>query len=249
MTEPPPQRTEVELLDVGPLRLVEVDAPEVPPEERRAMDRVWEEAARTNPHLFDGPAAACAGLERDRAGGGLVVCWARTTYRRYALRRVPGATATLPALGASVLQPTDDGRLLVGRMASWTVAPGRWQLPGGSVEPPDDGEPLDLAALCRQAARELREEVGVRTLPDDLAPWRVTLGRNGNVGFLFLAPPRPASMLHEQYAALTSAETAEGREPELDRIAFVGSPAASAHLDGPRVDFLDPVVRAYAARP
>lgn len=28
-----------------------------------------------------------------------------------------------------------------------TTSPGRWQLPGGSVEPPPDREPLDLAGL------------------------------------------------------------------------------------------------------
>jgi 8-oxo-dGTP pyrophosphatase MutT (NUDIX family) len=244
MSEPLLQRTGVELLDVRRLRLVEVVAPEVPPDERLAMDRVWDAAARTNPHLFDGPVVACPGLERD-ATGDLVLSWARTTYRRYALRRVPGATSVLPSLGAGVVQPTDDGRLLAGRMASWTSVPDRWQLPGGAVEPPDDDETFDLAALRRQAARELAEETGVDALPGDLSLWRIVRGVTGNVVVLFLAPSRPAALLHEQYAAFASAEAAAGRVPELDRITFVGSPAESAALDGPQVRFLEPVVRQY----
>lgn len=75
------------------------------------------------------------------------------TYRHYALRRVPGATA-LPSLFVDVLQPTHDGALVTARMSPSTAAPGRWQLPGGSVEPPEDGAPLDTAALRRNATRD-----------------------------------------------------------------------------------------------
>ncbi len=160
---------------------------------------------------------------------------------------MPGATSVLPSLGAGVVQPTDDGRLLVGRMASWTAAPDRWQLPGGAVEPPDDDETFDLAALRRQAARELSEETGVDAPPGDLRLWRIVRGVTGNVVVLFLAPPRPAVLLREQYAAFASAEATAGRVPELDRITFVGSLAESAALDGPLVGFLEPVVREYRA--
>lgn len=131
-------------------------------------------------------------------------------------------------------------------MSSWTAAAGRWQLPGGSVEPPDDHESLDVAALRGHAARELVEETGIDTRPDDLALWVVTRAENGNIGVLFLAPRLPASLVHERYAALVSSETAQGRDPELDRIAFVGSTAELAGLGGPHVDYLEPVVRRYA---
>ncbi|WP_405651294.1 NUDIX hydrolase [Streptomyces sp. RK9] len=228
---------------------METPAPEPPPWERLAMDRVWDEAVRANPSLFDGPVAACAGLTREGPHG-VVLTWARTTYRRYALRRVPGATAHLPALFTDVVQPTGDGRLLVGRMARWTSAPGRWLLPGGSMEPPGDGQVLDLAALRRHASRELAEETSVESAPEALRLWLVTRGAHGGVGVLFLAPPRPAAVLRERFAALVAAETARGREPELDRIALVGSRAEVADLAGPHTglaDCLEPVVGRYAA--
>ncbi|MFI7095791.1 hypothetical protein [Streptomyces lydicus] len=90
MTDPPPRASGVTLLEVRRLRLVEAVAPPVPSEERLALDRAWDEAVQANPSL---------------------VTWVRTTYRRYALRRVPGVTSCLPSLFVSVLQPTDDGRV------------------------------------------------------------------------------------------------------------------------------------------
>ncbi|MFH9071145.1 NUDIX hydrolase [Streptomyces alboflavus] len=244
-TPPPPG---VELLDVRRLRLVEAPAPEPPPWERLAMDRVWDEKVRANPSLFDGPVAACAGLTRDGPHG-VVLTWARTTYRRYVLRWVPGATARLPGLFADVAQPTCDGRLLVGRMGRSTSTPGRWLLPGGSVEPPGDGQVLDLAAVRGHAARELAEETGIESAPGELRLWLVTRGTHGSVGVLFLAPPRPAALLRERFAYRVAAETARGREPELDRIALVGSWAELAELTGPgadHADYLEPVVARYA---
>ncbi|MFD0418319.1 NUDIX domain-containing protein [Streptomyces sp. NPDC127108] len=243
---PPPG---VELLDVRRVRLVETPAPEPPPWERLAMDRLWDEAVLANPSLFDGPVAACAGLTREGPHG-VVITWARTTYRRYALRWVPGATARLPALFVDVVQPTGDGRLLVGRMGRSTSAPGRWLLPGGSMEPPTDGRVLDVAALRGHAARELAEETGVESAPEELRLWLVTRGAHGGVGVLFLAPPLPAALLRERFAALVSAETARGREPELDRIALVGSRAELAELTGPHADladYLEPVVTRYGS--
>ncbi|MGW5213929.1 NUDIX hydrolase [Streptomyces sp. NPDC004051] len=226
------------------LRLVEALTPQLSPEDRRAMDDAWDAAVQVNPALFDGPVAGCTGLEHD-ARDGLVLTWVRATYRFYVLRRVPGVSVRLPALFVAVAQPADDGRLLVGRMASWTTAPGRWQLPGGSVEPPPDGEPLDLAALRRHAARELAEETGVDTPADDLTPWQVTRGANGSVGVLFQAPPRPSAWLYYRYAALTETERALGHTPELDRLALVRSQADLTGLGGPRVAYLEPVLRRH----
>lgn len=233
----------VELLEADRLRLVEVALPPMPAEHRAAMNRAWDEAVEANPSFFDGPVVVCAGLEQE-ASGGLVVSWCRTTYRYFALRRVPGATA-LPSLFVSLVQPTDDGRVLVGRMSSATSTPGRWQLPGGSVEPPTGRTPLDEAALRRHAALELAEETGIDVPADDLSRCLVTHGADGQVGVHYLAPSRPASQLHERFAALVAAETARGREPEFDRIALIGSPAELTDLAGPHVVYLEPVVRRH----
>ncbi|WP_234426361.1 NUDIX hydrolase [Streptomyces kebangsaanensis] len=136
----------VDLFDADRLRLVEAPLPRLSPEGRRAMDEAWNAAVRVNPALFDGPVAGCTSLDQEEPKG-LVLTWVRATYRLYTLRKVPGATVRLPSLFVAVAQPADDGRLLVGRMAPWTTSPGRWQFPGGSVEPPPNREPLDLAAL------------------------------------------------------------------------------------------------------
>ncbi|MFF7972533.1 NUDIX domain-containing protein [Streptomyces sp. NPDC007905] len=225
------------------IRLVETATPELTSGQRSAMDRLWEEAVRANPALFDGPVAALTRLERDGRDG-LVLTWARASYRFRALRRVPDAPAC-SSLFVSVVQPSGDGRLLVGRMSPSTAAPGRWQLPGGTIEPPDGEGELDLAGLRRHAARELAEEIGSDTAADALTLGLTTRGANGNVGVMFSAPPRPAQELRERYARLVRTETARGRDPEFDRIDLIASPADLKRLTGPSVDYLEPVVRHY----
>jgi 8-oxo-dGTP pyrophosphatase MutT (NUDIX family) len=229
-----------ELLEPEGLRLVEVAPPVLPAGTRAAMNREWDTAVLANPALFDGPVAVCAGLSRESPDT-LLVSWSRTTYRHFVLRRVPGATA-LRSLFVSVIQPTEDGRVLVGRMSFATAAPGRWQLPGGSVEPPTGDEPLDEHALRRHAAVELAEETGLDVPATDLTRCLVTHGDDEHVGVLYLAPPVPAPRLHERFEALVAAETARGRAPEFDRIALVGSPAELPDLAGPHVAYLDPVI-------
>ncbi|MEU9900748.1 NUDIX hydrolase [Streptomyces phaeochromogenes] len=234
----------VDVLEAHELRFVEAPPPQLSREHQQAQDRIWDEKARANPGLFDGPVVACAGL--DRAGPHeLVLHWTRVTYRHYALRWVPDADP-LPSLFVDVLQPTDGGALLAGRMSPSTAAAGRWQLPGGSVEYPDGNDPLDTAGLRRNAARELAEEIGIDTDPDTLALWAITRGTIGNIGVHFLALPLPASLLRERFAAVVSSTTEAGSEPELDQIALVQSPADLDNLHGPHVDYLGPVVHRYA---
>lgn len=240
-----PLPTGPEFLDVHGLRLVETPTPRLSPEELHAMNRIWDAEVEQNPHLFDGPLVACVGLEWQRQE--LVLSWTRATYRHRALRRLRGAGGWKPSsVFVTVLQPTDTGELVVGRGSASTAAPGRWQLPGGSAEPPVDGAPLDLSALRRHAARELVEEIGVDTPPERLTLWAVTRGEHGNIGFHFLAPRRSATSLRERFAASVSSEEAAGRDPELDRIVLLRSRAGLAGLDGPHVDYLAAVTSRYA---
>lgn len=165
----------IDLIEADQLLLDESEEPSLSSRNAAARDRVWEEATRANPDLFDGPVVACGGLEWS-APRILRLTWVRVTYRHYALRRVPGASA-LPSLFVNVVQPTPDRRVLAARMSPSTAAPGRWQLPGGSVEPPREGEALDESALAAQAARELREELGIGVAGGDLKLWVVTVVR------------------------------------------------------------------------
>ncbi|CAL9328694.1 hypothetical protein SUDANB146_06479 [Streptomyces sp. enrichment culture] len=233
----------VDLFDVERLLLTEAAEPPLSPQDAAARDRVWDRAVKANPALFDGPAVACGELERTGPGV-LRLSWVRVTYRHYALRRVPGATA-LPSLFVNVVQPTDDARVLVVRVSPSTAAPGRWQLPGGSVEPPQEGTVLDEAALAGQAARELGEELGVAAAAEDLELWVVTRGGNGSVGLTYLAPALPEVALRAHFSAAAAAERSQGRDPELDAIVLLGSPDELAGLDGPHADYLAPIVRRF----
>ncbi|MFG2517038.1 NUDIX domain-containing protein [Streptomyces sp. NPDC048584] len=245
MTETLPP-VDVDLFEVERLLLAEAAEPPLPPRHAEARDRVWDMAVRANPTLFDGPVVACGGLEWTDPRV-LRLSWVRVTYRHYALRRVPGATA-LPSLFVNVVQPTDDGRVLVARMSPSTAAPGRWQLPGGSLEPPQAGAVLDGSALAGQAARELVEELGIGAAPEDLKLWVVTRGENGSVGLTYLAPALPEATLRADFAAAAAAERAQDREPELADIALLRSPDEPAGLSGPHADYLEPIVRRFFGR-
>lgn len=233
---------------VREIPLTEVGAPRPSAEEERARDRAWEEAVRANPHLFDGPVVGCAGARWEGARR-LALRWARVTYRQHTLRWVPGATSWLPSLSVSVVQPTEDGRVLVARMSPTTAVPGRWQFPGGAVEPPAEREELDEYGLRRNAAREHTEETGSDLTAEDLRLWLVSRGRRGGVGVVYRAPARPVSVLREQFAGVVAAERARGREPELDQLSFVASPAECAGLAGPHATYLEPVVRRLFEEP
>ncbi|MFJ3662698.1 NUDIX domain-containing protein [Streptomyces sp. NPDC090119] len=229
--------------DVSRLRFEETAPPALTAALRTEMDRRWADAVRANPTLFDGPVAALTGLERDGADG-LLVSWTPLTYRFRVLRGIPDAPA-LAGLFVAVLQPCDEGRLLVGRMSPTTVAPGRWQLPGGTLEPPDDGAALDLDVLRRHAARELAEETGSDTPADALVPGPAVRDAGGSLGFLFSAPPRPAHELHQRYGELAHAEIEAGVDPEFDRMALVASPAELRALPGPSASYLGLVAERF----
>ncbi|MFH9348177.1 NUDIX hydrolase [Kitasatospora sp. NPDC017646] len=235
----------VRVLDASRLLLVEAPVPVLAAEHQAGMDRVWEKAVSMQPSLFDGPAVVCTALDAD--GPAVRLSWARTTYRRFALRRVPGAPL-VSSVFVTVAQPVEDGRIVVGRMSPSTAAPGRWQLPGGNVEPPLHDRAFDESELRRQAAKELAEEVGIDAAPAQLVLLAVTVGEHGNVGVHYLAPPLPEQDLLGWYAALVDTEAAQGRTAELDQLALLARPGDLTGIDGEHVDYLAPLLEHYAAR-
>ncbi|MEU5757254.1 NUDIX domain-containing protein [Streptomyces sp. NPDC047829] len=242
MSETPPADI-VHFFAARTLRLAETAEPPLPRAHQQARDRIWNDKTHGNPGLFDGPVVACAAIE-ETDDQTLLLHWVRVTYRHYALRWVPGATA-LPSLFVTVLQPTLEGTLLTGRMAPSTAAPGRWQLPGGSVDVPPPDEHLDETALRRNAQRELAEEVGIDVSADALRLWAVTRGEHGNIGIHYLAPPQASSDLNDSYSAVARAAHAQGMHPEFDKIQYMSSENDLKSLPAPHVDYLASVMRRF----
>ncbi|GAA3602315.1 hypothetical protein GCM10022223_17610 [Kineosporia mesophila] len=232
--------------DDAAVGFVETAAPELSAEHRTAMNAHWHEAAQANAALFDGPVAAVTGV-RDDVGGRIEVSWARTTYRRHALRRVPGAP-TLSWLFAAVVQPTPAG-VLLGRMAAWTASgPGQWVLPGGSMEPPEAGQAMNEELIRRHAARELREETGLTVEPGHLERWALVRSAQGNVGFVYHAPPQPEAIVRRCFSGHIRREREHGEQAELTGVAFVGGPQQLEELDGPAAVSVPPLLSRYWQR-
>ncbi|MFF0390952.1 NUDIX hydrolase [Kitasatospora sp. NPDC004615] len=95
-----------------------------------------------------------------------------------------------PLVGAGVIVPTGDGRVLIGRRTT-AGEPPTWSLPGGKVDHP--GESFEQAA-----ARELAEETGIVLPAEEMRVLAVLLdhelGRT-RVTAAVLAPPSLAEAL------------------------------------------------------
>ncbi|MET9849058.1 (deoxy)nucleoside triphosphate pyrophosphohydrolase [Streptomyces ossamyceticus] len=93
-------------------------------------------------------------------------------------------TEPIVVVGAALLK---DGRLLAARRSAPPELAGRWELPGGKVEP---GEPPEQALV-----RELREELGVEAKSAERVPgeWPVGSGHVLRVwiAHLLSGEPRP----------------------------------------------------------
>lgn len=228
--------------DAVDVRFEEVPGPTFSPELLSAVDSAWEEMVRANPVVFDGPVVLCSDL--DYASPRLGVRWSRATYRYRTVRQIPGAPA-LSSMFVCVLQPTSDGRLLVGRMSRSTSNPGGVQFPGGNLEPPHPGRELTMSVLQRHAATELAEEAGIEVSPGDLVLFSVLRVSNGNVGFFFLAPDLPAGLILQRHASVVVAERSQGRQPEFAEVALVGDAVDLDVLDGRPADYLQPLVERF----
>ncbi|GAB6897665.1 NUDIX hydrolase [Kineosporia succinea] len=229
----------------GPLRFTEVPVPALAPHQEAALAERWGEGVHANPLMFDGPVVTVLGAEPDGRGG-LLVRWARATYRRHLLREMPEVT-TPAFLFVATAQPTPAG-VVVGRTAAWTsTGAGRWVIPGGTVEPPEPGRPLHEELIRQHAARELGEETGVEVPAPDLTRWAVLWAPNGNLGVCFGAPPRPEPEVRERFAALLADAVQRREEPELSAIDFVSTPADLARLDGTPAVALPALLERYAS--
>ncbi|MEU3850547.1 (deoxy)nucleoside triphosphate pyrophosphohydrolase [Streptomyces sp. NPDC029554] len=106
-------------------------------------------------------------------------------------------TEHIVVVGAALV---DDGRLLAARRSAPAELAGRWELPGGKVEP---GETADAALV-----RELREELGVDAEPGVRVPgeW----------------PLRPPYVLHVWTARLRPGSPAPQPLQDHDALRWLG---------------------------
>ncbi|WP_302168641.1 NUDIX domain-containing protein [Streptomyces sp. TBY4] len=113
-------------------------------------------------------------------------------------RAVPGAHAVV---GVGVIVVGRDGRVLLGQAHD-----GRWELPGGKVDP---GERFEQAA-----ARELAEETSLRVAPEEIRIVSIMLA--GSSGTDSTAPSGPTRLTA---AAVTSAAEGTATVTEPHKIA------------------------------
>lgn len=111
----------------------------------------------------------------------------------------PATAGEQVVVGVAVLRA---GRLLAARRTWPTEAAGRWELPGGKVEP---GETLDAAAV-----REVAEELGCEIAVEEWLPYAV--------------PIRPGLVLRVVTASLLAGEPVP---TEHDQLRWLG--AADLH--------------------
>lgn len=150
---------------VGEVTIV-VDETAPPPPSAEVLRR-WEDAARANPRLFNGPILRFLAFD-ERAR---VIRAAVDTYQRYAMheRRRPPAEPARPERDVfhlavtgvvTVREQTGGDAVLLGRRGEQTLLyPGMWEhAPGGG---------LDSTDVYGQLLREMEEELGLGGLADE----------------------------------------------------------------------------------
>ena len=191
----------------------------IDPESEAEVDRLWDEAVRARPEMFNGRV-----FSADRVSSGCVVGhW--TDYKfGYAQMRRPALFATLgvrPVAVCGVVR-CPDGIVFGRRSASAVYQAGQWQCPpAGSVERrAGEGERVDLAA---QLMAELEEELGLNSADVlSVRPLSAVEHPGSHVVDLGLAietARRGAEIVHAQRAARGRAEYEEIVIVPLDRLA------------------------------
>lgn len=209
----------------------------------------WRTALERNPSLFNGglvsPLDACVN------DGVCTVRWHHSDFAHYLFsRQSPDrpAIGTIGTLFVSIIVPTTDGELIVGRMSQQTSAPGVIQLPGGGVSVGPDQMQISHSDLTAAAVQEGSEELGITLDPAGLRTCGV-IKRNSppDIGVVFSAEPRARDAIQAAFAALRLRDSLAGAVPEFDELLAV-SPRTNLRSLSRRgdhvVDYLPVVVGA-----
>jgi 8-oxo-dGTP diphosphatase len=126
------------------------------------------------------------------------------------MARVPTTDPTEPTLvmGAAIVH---EGRVLAARRTTPASAAGRWEFPGGKVEPGEDPE----AAIVREIREELGCEVTVTGCLDGEQP--VKPGYTLRVALAVLAAGEPVPHEHDavRWLGADQLDLVEWLEPDL----------------------------------
>ncbi len=111
-------------------------------------------------------------------------------------------------VGAAILR---DGRVLAARRTTPPAAAGRWELPGGKVEPGEDPG--------HAVVREIAEELGCRVAVTGWLPGRSAIapGLDLVVALVTITTGEPRPVEHDQVRWLTAGELHEVDWLEPDR--------------------------------
>ncbi|WP_244965577.1 NUDIX hydrolase [Methylobacterium soli] len=194
----------------------------------------WARRLAERPGLFDGPVLLACGLALD--DGACEARFFETTYSRFiAFRDAGSPIGPVANAFAAIVPRARDGAVLLGEMGLHTANAGQIYFPCGTPDRDDvRGAQVDLAG---SAARELREETGLR-LPEGAPEAWMLLEGEGQLAFLRpVAFPEAAEALRARMEAHRSREA----EPELARIVVARTPR---DLDPARMPGF---VRAYLA--
>ncbi|RMI28454.1 NUDIX hydrolase [Nocardia stercoris] len=211
------------------------------------MSEYWRLTSMRNPTLFNGPLVRSHGVSWE--SDSCVVSWSRSNYAHYLWRHAPGNSPDRPyarAVYVSVVARTDDGSLVLGRMATETSSPGRIQLPGGNVVPPITDDDLTEDAVRRHAACEFREEVGVELDPEALRLWAIKVGGAGDIGVFYLADLGSAELLRRAFDEHIAQHDGP---PEFTSLITVHSGIPGIPLIGPQVDYLPALLQMLFGTP
>ncbi|MBV9013161.1 MAG: hypothetical protein JO272_14130 [Pseudonocardiales bacterium] len=210
----------------------------------------WRTALERNPSLFNGalvsPLGACV------HDGVCTVRWHRSDFAHYLFSRqnpdrpVIGATGTL---FVSIIVPTTDGELILGRMSQQTSAPSVIQLPGGGVSVGPDQTQISHSDLTAVAVQETSEELGITLDPAGLRT-RGVIKRHSppDIGVVFSTEPRARDSIQAAFAALRLRDLLAGIVSEFDELFAVSPRTDLRSLSGRGdhvIDYLPVVVGAF----
>jgi 8-oxo-dGTP pyrophosphatase MutT (NUDIX family) len=196
--------------------------------EATAIADAWAERTARNPALFNGRFFILDEWHlRDGAFTGTCVETDYASYLQWRGAGFPGRGWNAFAMAAL---HAADGRLLIGRMASWTANAGMWYPPAGSLDASDLVE--DRFDLDGNIRRELGEELGLRLEESSTGDWLLAFDNGRLAMFRRFDRLETPEELEGHIRAHLAAEAA----PELDDLRFV---AGLADLDGLRTpDFV-----------